>query len=114
MAAGARPGSVEKFKMWTSNLSPELYEAKINLEDYKAKFFVKTVDKDGFETIALANPEAENAEEIENEYERLFDVYDQIAMRDAKANGVCAMAVMRYVNEAYAEAFPNNETHKNG
>ena len=109
MATGARPGNPEKFKRWTSNLSPALYEAKIDLEEYKAKYFVKKADKNGFLFFVLANPEAENAEEIENCYERLFDVYNQIAMRDAKANGVCAMVVMRYMDEAYEEALEDHQ-----
>lgn len=84
------------------NLSPALYEAKIEFENYKAKYFVKKAYKDtDFLYYVLANPEAENAEELENEYERLFDVYDQIAMRDAKANGVPAIEVILYLNEVY-------------
>lgn len=57
------------------NISPALYEAKINLEDSKGG--------------AL--------------FEKNLKAYNQLVEQEAKANGVSSAEVMRYMDEAYEE-----------
>lgn len=104
MAAGARPGSIEKFKMWTSNLSPTLYEAKIDLE------YSKSVVLSEQDECLFYSPEQQKRLAVAvDELVARRKTYNQLVEQEAKVNGVSPSEVMRYMDEAYETAFEDHQ-----
>lgn len=104
MATGARPGGSEKFKRWTSNLSPALYEAKIDLEYSKS---VVLSEQD--ECLFYSPAQQERLAVAVDELDARRKTYNQLVEQEAKANGVSPSEVMRYMDEAYEAALEDHQ-----
>lgn len=79
------------------NLSPALYEAKIDLE-YRKDVVLGEQDECIFDSPA----QQKRLEVAVNELEASRKTYNQLVEQEAKANGVSPSEVMRYLDEAYA------------
>lgn len=81
------------------NLSPALYEAKIDLE-YRKDVVLAEQDECIFYSPAQQKRLAVAVDELETSRK----TYNQFVEQEAKANGVAPSEVMRYLDEAYASA----------
>ena len=80
------------------NLSPAIYEAKINLEFFKSKYFVKVTDDEG---TYLSPINRECQPDILVKFEFLCDSYYNLVEQAAKDNGTIPSVIDEYISETY-------------